>query len=72
MKPESKFLTKRNFNVFTYISIIIIVVLLVLMPTESIPILWVKIFLGFSIFLFIVRIILKIYFSTQDKKDLGG
>ena len=72
MKPESKFLTKRNFNVFTYVSITIIAILLVLMLTVSIPVFWVKIFLGFSIFLFIVRIILRIYFSIQDKKEVGG
>jgi len=72
VKAESKFLTKRNFNIFTYVSIGIIVILLVLMLTKSIPVFWFKIFLGFSIFLFIVRIILRIYFSIQDKKEVGG
>ena len=72
MKSESKILTKRNFNIFTYVSIVIIIVLLLLILAKSVSLFWVKIFLGVSIFLFIVRIVLRIYFSHQDKKELGG
>lgn len=69
---KSKMLTKRNFNIFTFVSIVIIAVLLILMLANSIPVEWFTVILGFCIFLFVVRIVLRIYFSIRDKKESGG
>ena len=62
-------MTVRTFNIYSYGALIIVAILLLLMVTKAVPTEWNFYLLGVSILLFIVRIVLRIYFSAQQKKS---
>ena len=69
MNAITKILTKQNFNLFTYFSIAVVTVFLILMLTKVLPVKSFKFVIGISVFLFIIRIILRIYFTIQERKE---
>jgi NhaP-type Na+/H+ or K+/H+ antiporter len=69
MAFSGKILTRKNFNIYTYTAISIIIVLLALMVTKILPVEYFVPVLVVSILLFIIRLFLRIYLSIQDKKE---
>ncbi len=63
MAFSGKILTRKNFNIYTYTAISIIIVLLALMVTKILPVEYFVPVLVVSILLFIIRIILKNLFE---------
>jgi len=69
MASSGKILTRKNFNIYTYISLSIIILLLALMVTRTLPVEYYVPVLIVSLVLFIIRLVLRIYLSVQDKKE---
>ena len=59
---------RKNFEIFSYVSIGIVGVFLVLMIFKVIPKEWFIPVLIFSLILMVIRFSLRIYFAIQDKK----
>ncbi|MBZ0198394.1 MAG: hypothetical protein K8H86_00885, partial [Ignavibacteriaceae bacterium] len=60
------------FELLTYLAMGIVVVFLILMLTKSVPVGWFVYILGFSILLLIFRLVFRIYFIIQARKNFGG
>jgi len=69
MASTDKILTRKNFNIYTYISLSIIILLLALMVTRTLPVEYYVPVLIVSLVLFVIRLVLRIYLSVQDKKE---
>jgi len=69
MASTDKILTRKNFNIYTYISLSIIILLLALMLTRTLPVEYYVPVLIVSLVLFVIRLVLRIYLSVQDKKE---
>ena len=59
---------RKNFEIFSYATIGLVFILLILMLTKTIPVEWYYYVLGFSILLLVIRLIFRIYFAVQDRK----
>jgi hypothetical protein len=64
-----KILRRKKFEIFSYAAIGIVFILLVLMLTKTIPVEWYYYVLGFSIILLVIRLVFRIYFAVQDRKN---
>ena len=69
MASTDKILTRKNFNIYTYISLSTIILLLALMLTRTLPVEYYVPVLIVSLVLFVIRLVLRIYLSVQDKKE---
>ncbi|MEO8398460.1 MAG: hypothetical protein ABI550_01455 [Ignavibacteriaceae bacterium] len=64
---------RKKFEIYSYVSIGIVAVLLVLMIFKLVPNAWFIYILGFSIILMVIRFSLRIYYGIQDRKNkMGG
>lgn len=60
---------RKKFEYFSYGAIALVFILLVLMLTKTIPVEWYYYVLGFSIILLVIRLVFRIYFAVQDRKN---
>jgi hypothetical protein len=61
-------MTVRTFNIYSYSALAVAAILLIIVALKAVPQLDVYL-LSISILIFIVRIVLRIYFSIQQKKS---
>lgn len=61
-------MNKKSFQIFNYGSLGVIAIFLALMLLKAVPFEWFQILLIISIFLFVLRIVLRIYYTIQSKK----
>ena len=62
-------LRRKKFEIFSYTAIGVVFILLILMLTKTIPVEWYYYVLGFSIILLMLRLVFRIYFAVQDRKN---
>ncbi len=65
-------ISKTFFDYFNYGSLAVVIIIAILMYTEVIPREWWLYALIFALLLFIARIIIRISYVRQNKKDITG